>query len=411
MNKKMIPIVALTGLLLTSCGTSAWSWENATSDGALKYCLLIGQTDHNDSAARTAGIRDALKTRTSDKSLNPNTENPVEGKLKIGTKEFKTQELEHAEQKNTAGATWDSQTATSTAETWINKHGNDIDFFVSNNDGMAEGAIGATNWIEGMPIFGYDSNASTLTKINEGKIMGTINQNASAQAAGIFMLTRNCLDGLATDKVYTEGFSIASSKGYGKISSKYNFHADDKSMLVDNFAITKDNVASYLNKSSRDLVDANVTTGTTASKKVWMNYYSATDTFLNSNMKPLFAEYKSKFNFEVTEQAGDGNDEKSVKDVLATAEGYDAYVLNMVKTVNTKDYLDVIATKTGATSTNPTSTPVIFWNRQGTKADGTVDQANMKDARFKYVYYVGFDANQGGQLQGKMIVDWLSAQK
>ena len=53
MKKRIIPITAIMAIMLTSCGgTKAWSWSDASSDGVLKYCLLIGQTDHNDSAAR-----------------------------------------------------------------------------------------------------------------------------------------------------------------------------------------------------------------------------------------------------------------------------------------------------------------------------------------------------------------------
>src|SRR5574344_2542912 len=124
MKKQLIPFVAaaLLGTTIVSCGAStAWTWAHATADGVLKYCLLIGQIDHNDSAARTAGIRDALGTRGTVKT-NANTEDPVEGKLELNGKTYKVVEIEHAEQKNTAGATWDQQTATNTTETWINKH-------------------------------------------------------------------------------------------------------------------------------------------------------------------------------------------------------------------------------------------------------------------------------------------------
>lgn len=411
MKKQLIPFVAaaLLGTTIVSCGSStAWTWANATADGTIKYCLLIGQIDHNDSAARTAGIRDALGTRGT-KKTNPNTETAVEGKLTLGGKEYKVVEIEAAEQKNTAGATWDQQTATNTTETWINKHGNDIDLFVSNNDGMAVGAIGATNWIENEPIFGYDSNADALQYIKDGKIMGTVNQNASAQAAGIFMLTRNALDKVAEPTA--EGFSKASTNGYGKIDATYNYNATNKSMLVDNFAITSTNVDKYVGKTAAQLVDTNVTKGTTASKKVWMSYYSASDTFLNSNMKPLFEIYDDKFNLDITYTSGDGAAETSSLNNLESAAVQDGYIINMVKTTSTNLYLDKIATKLGATSSSPTDVPVVFWNRQGTNADGSVDTVNMADARFNSIYYVGFDANQGGQLQGEMIVDWLKAQK
>lgn len=419
MKKRLIPTLAFAAatFLVASCGGNVakeWSYSAATEDGVLKYVLLIGQIDHNDSAARTAGIRDALGTRGT-KKTNPNTEDPVEGKLTIGGKTYKVIEVEHAEQKNTSGATWDQQTATNSAEAWLNKYatntgyGNDIDFFVSNNDGMAVGAIGASSWVNGLPIFGYDSNADMLQYISEGKTMGTINQNASAQAAGIFMIARNCIDGVAVDKTYVEGFSANSSNGYGKISATYNYHEDDHSMLVDNFAITKDNVAQYLNKTAKDLVDTKVTKGSTGAAKVWLSYYSSSDNFLNSSMKPLFEEYKSLFNFTVDSVAGDGTSEATVMDKLeSSSNDYDAYIVNMVKTTSTQSYLDKIAEKTGATKEKPTEVPVIFWNRQGTLADGSVDQAVMADARFKYVYYVGFDANQGGTMQGEMIVDWLT---
>lgn len=406
MKKRIIPITAIMAIMLTSCGgTKAWSWSDASSDGVLKYCLLIGQTDHNDSAARTGGIREALHTRPT-ATTNANTEKPIEGEITLNGKTYKVQEIEHAEQKNNAGATWDQQTATSTAETWINKHGNDIDFFVSNNDGMAEGAIGASNWIEGMPIFGYDSNNSTLDLINQGKIMGTINQNASAQVAGIFMLARNCIDGV--ENPIQEGFTTTSSNGYGKISSEYNYNEKDHSMLVNNFAITKNNVNQYLNKSASDLVDENVSKGTTASKEIFLDYYNNNDTFLNSNMKPLFNIYKDKFNFSFNEVAGDSNSEASVMDRLIKK--YDGYCINMVKTTAASSYLDKIYELHGSPS-EKIDAPVIFWNRQPTQESGVVNADVMKDNRFSNIYYVGFDAIQGGKLQGQMIVDFLLAQK
>ena len=79
----------------------------------------------------------------------------------------------------------------------------------------------------------------------------------------------------------------------------------------------------------------------------------------------------------------------------------------MVKTTGTQAYLDKIAGLTGATEASPTAKPVIFWNRQGTKSDGTTDTEVMKDKRFKSIYYVGFDAIQGGKLQGEMIVNYF----
>lgn len=414
MKRKLIPLMALSlfGVVATSCGgSSTWSWEEAKGDKVLKYALLIGQIDHNDSAARTAGIREALGTRPAQHQTNPNKENAVEGKLTLNGVEYKTIEVVSGEQKSTGGATWDQQTATTSTETWLNTH-QDIDFFVSNNDGMAEGAIGANNWKEGMPIFGYDSNQSTLDKIESGEIMGTINQNAPAQAAAIYMAARNAIDGKTGNEVFEEGFTKESTNGYGKLTSVGAYSETDHSFLVNNVKVTKENVSEYKTTDIKTLAEKTVKKGTTKTAKIWHSYYSASDTFLTTSMSPLFEHYKSLFNFDVTPVKGDGNDEATGLNALDTAASdTDAFIVNMIKTTNARLYLDKIATKLGATEAAPTSVPVVFWNRQATKENGTVDAEVMADARFKNVFYVGFDAIQGGKLQGQMIVDYLTSLK
>lgn len=421
MNKKLIPAALMMVAMLAACGTTA---APALSRGdTVNYCLLIGQIDHNDSAARTKGIREALGTRPATHLTNANSESPVTGSIKgaNGTT-YKVVEVEHAEQKNNAGATWDAQTATSSTETWINKHANDkwtengaektgqgISFFVSNNDGMAVGAIGASNWVQGMPIFGYDSNADALQYIKDGQIMGTVNQNASDQAAGIFYAARNAMDGLTGAEIYTKGFSAAGN--FGKITGAYNYNATNKSLLVDNFAITKDNVDKYLGKSGADLLDTGITKKDGAvTKNVFLSIYSSTDTFLHSNVLPLMKLYQDKFAMNYgNPYEGDGNSEQSVLDKLDAAEKKDAYLINMIKTTDAATYLEHIAAKLGATAAAPTSVPVIFWNRQATLADGSVDSAVMTNAAFKTILYVGFDAIQGGVLQGTMVADYVKA--
>lgn len=420
MKKNLIPAVAL-GLvaILAACSSGTATYERGVN---LNYVLLIGQIDHNDSAARTRGIREALGTRPTTHLTNPNQEEPVVGTKAFGGHTFTVTEIEHAEQRNTSGATWDQQTAHDTAQTWISKHANDswketdgtidnaqgIQFFVSNNDGMAVGAIGASNWVTGMPIFGYDSNADALQYIKQGKIMGTINQNASDQAAGIFMALRNGMDGLTGADVYTKGFSEAGD--YGQLSSAFTYNSTNKSLLVNNFAITAANVDQYLNKTAADLIDTGVTQKEGgAAKNILLTIYSNTDTFLHSNVLPLMELYQDKFNLTYTKVEGDGNSDQSLLDSITSSNAMDGYAINMVKTTSTANYLDKIAEKLGATAANPTSVPVVFWNRQGTLADGSVDSAVMADARFSTVLYVGFDAQQGGDLQGQMIADYIAA--
>jgi ABC-type sugar transport system substrate-binding protein len=109
-----------------------------------------------------------------------------------------------------------------------------------------------------------------------------------------------------------------------------------------------------------------------------------------------------------TKVEGDGVSEGTITDQISSVNACDGYAINMITTTSTKSYLDKIAAKLGATEAAPTSVPVIFWNRQGTTADGAVDSAVMADARFKTVLYVGFDAQQGGTLQGEMIKQYIT---
>ena len=408
MKKVSVSILSLVSLLCCSCGgAKKWDAAKAFEDKELNYCLLIGQIDHNDSAARTGGIRSALHTRPTATS-NANTETPVEGKLTLDGTEYKVKEIAHQESKNTSGATWDAQTATSLAQGWFNSYGDKIDFIVSNNDGRAEGAVAASNYIEGTPIFGYDSNSTTLEAIKEGRVRGTVNQNAPAQVAGILRLARNVLDNVA-DPIAT-GFTAEGD--YGKISSKFTYNEDSHAYLVDNFAITKENVDKYAGKAAADLVDSGVKkkAGVTTKASVFMNYYNTSDTFLNATVKPLVAAYEDTFNRDVVDTfSGDGNQDSSVLNRIVKK--YDAYILNTVKTTAASSYLDKLAEVEGATKEKPCAKPVVFYNRQATKKDNTLDTAVRKDERFTHIYYVGFDAVQGGEVQGQMIVDYLTAQE
>lgn len=411
MKKKFSSLVALSlaAITMASCGgSSVWSFDECVKDDTLDYALLIGQLDHNDSAARTGGIREALNTRPA-ATTNANTEKPVKGSIKIGSKTYEVNEIVQGEQKNTSGTTWDATTATTSIETWLNTYKGKIDFVVSNNDGMAVGALGATNWVKGTPLFGYDSNQDALQYIIDGDMSGTINQNAPAQTAAIYMAVRNALDGATAAQMTTWGFTEENPNGYGKLTSAVSYDEESHAILANNVAVTKENASKFQTSDMATLAEATIKQGTTAKKKVWHSYYSNTDTFLTSSMEPLFNAYKSKFNLDVTQKKSTNSaDDTDQLAALDAAEGFDAYVVNMVKTTSTKEYLDKIATKVGATAENPTSVPVIFWNRQGTKEDGTTDTANMQDSRFKYVYYVGFDAIQGGKLQGQMILDYFA---
>ncbi len=103
--------------------------------------LAIGDIGHNDSIARTRGVRKALGTGV-EKDGNINSE-PVgtnvdgkasavqDGTLEAGGKKFTVRELGSQEMKNSAGATWDAATAGNAIGTWSSSFGKDIDVVVT----------------------------------------------------------------------------------------------------------------------------------------------------------------------------------------------------------------------------------------------------------------------------------------
>ena len=191
---------AVQGKLITDFLASADPAKiDRNGDGTIGYVLCIGDVGHNDSKARTEGIRKALGTWNG--STDPTVKK--EGSVTVGGKKFKVVELEGKAMTGTDGSTWNANAATEAMGGWATKFGKAIDLVVSNNDGMAMGCLQASNYPAGVPIFGYDANADAVEAIGAGKLFGTVSQNVDAQAAGTLQVIRNLLDGLTGADVYT----------------------------------------------------------------------------------------------------------------------------------------------------------------------------------------------------------------
>lgn len=146
-------------------------------DGIIGYVLAIGDIGHNDSIARTRGVRKALGTGI-EKDGNINSE-PVgtntdgtasavqDGTLEVNGKQYIVRELASQEMKNSAGATWDAATAGNGIGTWSSSFGDQIDIVVSNNDGMGMSMFNAWSKDNEVPTFGYDANSDAVAAIAE----------------------------------------------------------------------------------------------------------------------------------------------------------------------------------------------------------------------------------------------------
>ncbi|MDD4006956.1 MAG: substrate-binding domain-containing protein, partial [Sphaerochaetaceae bacterium] len=217
---------------LATCDASI----DRNGDGTIGYVLCIGDVGHNDSKARTQGIRKALGTWNG--STDPGQ--AVEGSVTIAGKKYKVVELEGKAMTGTDGSTWNANAATEAMGGWATKYGKQIDMVVSNNDGMAMGCLQASNYPVGVPIFGYDANADAIEAIGAGKLSGTVSQNVDAQATATLQVLRNLVDGLTGSDVWTKGISEPDQYG-NKISADMEYLPETKALLAKNAGVNADN--------------------------------------------------------------------------------------------------------------------------------------------------------------------------
>lgn len=80
-----------------------------------------------------------------------------------------------------ADCQWDTAQAQATVESWLVAY--DLAAIVCQNDGMAVGAGNAAGKDSGIVITGVDATPDGLEAIGDGRITGTVSQNASAQGS------------------------------------------------------------------------------------------------------------------------------------------------------------------------------------------------------------------------------------
>ena len=300
-------------------------------DGTIGYVLCVGDVGHNDSKARTEGIRKALGT------WNGTTEPTVSktGSVMVGGKTLKVVELEGKAMTGTDGSTWNANAATDAMGGWATKFGMQLDMVVSNNDGMAMGCLQASNYPAGLPIFGYDANADAIEAIGAGKLTGTVSQNVDAQATATLQVIRNLLDGLTGEDVYKKGMTEVDKYG-NKISAELNYIPETKAVLALNTGVNSSNWMDYSSGNR----DKGVKQTNAPKKKVILSIYNSADNFLSSSYLPALQYYAPLLNLNLTVVQGDGQNEASCLDKFTNLGSFDAYAVNMVKTNSGRDYTD-----------------------------------------------------------------------
>lgn len=318
-------------------------------DGIIGYVLAIGDIGHNDSIARTRGVRSALGTAVEVDGVIDST--PVgtnidgtstyvkDGTLEIDGTTYIVRELASQEMKNSAGATWDAATAGNAIGTWASSFGDQIDIVASNNDGMGMSMFLAWSKAEGVPTFGYDANSDAVAAIAEG-YGGTISQHADVQAYLTLRVLRNALDGVDIDT----GIGTADDAGNVLSDEVYYYDEASRSYYALNVAVTAENYESFLDSTvTYEPVSNQLDAETHPTKNVWLNIYNSADNFLGSTYQPLLQKYDDLLNLNVEYIAGDGQTESNITNRLGNPDMYDAFAFNMVKTDNAASYTGMLA--------------------------------------------------------------------
>ena len=313
-------------------------------DGVIGYVLAIGDIGHNDSIARTRGVRNALGTAvekdgaTDSSPVGTNVDGTAtavkDGSIEVDGKTYKVRELASQEMKNSAGATWDAATAGNAIGTWSASFGDQIDIIASNNDGMGMSMFNAWSKENKVPTFGYDANSDAVAAIAEG-YGGTISQHADVQAYLTLRVLRNALDGVDIDT----GIGTEDDAGNVLSSDVYKYVAEERSYYALNVAVTAENYKDFLDSTVTYAPVSNQLDATKhPEKSVWLNTYNAADNFLGSTYKPLLQNYDDLLNLKVEYVDGDGQTESNITNRLSNPSAYDAFAINMVKTDNAASY-------------------------------------------------------------------------
>lgn len=199
-------VAAQSGILQGEMIVADWeknpNWD-LNKDGVLQYVILKGQEGHDDAEGRTKWVAATIGSY-------PNK----------GIK---------AKQMQVIVANWRTDEAKQKLGEWLTTSENQaVEVIVTNNDAMAFGAIEALkNAGLERPVYGVDAMPEALTLIKQGKMTGTVLQDAQKQAEQALKLAMNL--GAKTE-----------------VSQGLDFKVIEREMMVPYVAITKENIDTYI---------------------------------------------------------------------------------------------------------------------------------------------------------------------
>ena len=164
-------------------------------DGSISYAMFMGQLGNVEAIYRTQyAVEDANKVLTE------------AGKAELQYFDSSNKDCYQVDQDGNWSATAANNYMNTNLSQYNKENNNMIELIICNNDGMAEGAISALNdkgynlgdgTSTTSPVFGVDATDAAKQYIADGKMTGTIKQDAEGMAEAIAFLTQNVAEGKA----------------------------------------------------------------------------------------------------------------------------------------------------------------------------------------------------------------------
>ena len=162
-------------------------------DGVISYAMFMGQLGNVEAIYRTQyGVEDA------------NAIIEAAGYPALEYFDASNSDCYQVDQDGNWSAAAANNYMTTNLSQYNEGNGNMIELIICNNDGMAEGAISALNdkgynlgdgASTTIPVFGVDATDAAKQLIADGKMTGTIKQDAEGMAQGIAFLAQNAASG------------------------------------------------------------------------------------------------------------------------------------------------------------------------------------------------------------------------
>ena len=194
-------------------------------DGTISYAMFMGQLGNVEAIYRTQyAVEDANKALTE------------AGKPELSYFDASNQDKYQVDQDGNWSATAANNYMNTNLSQYNEANGNMIELVICNNDGMAEGVVSALNdkgynmgddSSKTIPVFGVDATDAAKQLIADGKMTGTIKQDADGMAEAITFLTENIAEG-KTLMDGTEGKYNISETVSNKIYIPYATYTGEK---------------------------------------------------------------------------------------------------------------------------------------------------------------------------------------